>query len=250
MTGLTNGTLYTFQARAVNAEGDALSNEATATPTAPPPPPPPPPPDPNQAPIADAGDDRTVDAGADVTLDGSGSSDPDGDALTYSWTQADTDSEQVTLSDPSAERPTFTAPSPQAGTTLTFTLRVTDSGGLSDTDEVTITLGADPGLPEPPLVLSVAAESSEAFVEGTAPGTIAFILTASEAPAEALTVNYGITQEGAFTTDGDGTLTFPANATTVTQAVTVIDDDIAEPHGSITFRLQTGGGLRGGGAAG
>ena len=40
---------------------------------------------PNQLPSADAGSDQTVSAGSTVTLDGTGSSDPDGDTITYSW---------------------------------------------------------------------------------------------------------------------------------------------------------------------
>ena len=39
----------------------------------------------NSAPVANAGADRTVTGGTNVQLDGSGSSDVDGDALTYSW---------------------------------------------------------------------------------------------------------------------------------------------------------------------
>lgn len=45
---------------------------------------------PNQSPVADAGSNQTVEqsgpSGTNVTLNGSGSSDPDGDTLTYSWT--------------------------------------------------------------------------------------------------------------------------------------------------------------------
>ena len=41
--------------------------------------------DPNEAPVADAGPDISQSADSAVELDGSASSDPDGDALSYSW---------------------------------------------------------------------------------------------------------------------------------------------------------------------
>ena len=74
------------------------------------------------------GADQRANPGAVVTLDGSGSSDPYGDPLAYNWTQ--TGDEPVSLM-PSAtvSVTTFTAP-PQVGV-LTFTLTVTDTGGLS-----------------------------------------------------------------------------------------------------------------------
>ena len=89
----------------------------------------------NRAPTADAGSDRTVDTDATVTLRGSGT-DPDEDALTYSWEQ--TAGTTVTLSSMSISGPTFTAPSSPA--TLAFKLTVTDSLGQTATDTVTFTV--------------------------------------------------------------------------------------------------------------
>ncbi len=87
----------------------------------------------NQPPLADAGSDQSVNQGARVTLDGSGSSDPNGLALTYQWDQ--TGGSSVSLSSKYVARPTFTAPSAgQGGQSLTFQLTVTDSGGLQTRD--------------------------------------------------------------------------------------------------------------------
>ena len=95
----------------------------------------------NVAPVADAGNNQTVLISTTVTLDGSASSDANGDALTYDWAQ--TGGPSVTLSDASAESPTFTAPG--SATVLTFTLTVTDSHGLADPtpDEVVVTVSAN-----------------------------------------------------------------------------------------------------------
>jgi hypothetical protein len=95
----------------------------------------------NQAPNAEAGPDRTVTGGETVTLDPSGSADPDsGDALSFQWLQ--TDGPAVDLTEIGDGRTTFFAPLVSAGETaaLRFQLTVTDDGGLSDADSVTVTV--------------------------------------------------------------------------------------------------------------
>lgn len=90
----------------------------------------------NQPPVADAGDDQTVQEGSPVTLHGGESFDPDGDPLTREWTQ--TAGPEVSLSDPAAAEPTFTAPLVgAAGETLAFTVTVSD-GVAAATDEVRV----------------------------------------------------------------------------------------------------------------
>jgi hypothetical protein len=87
-------------------------------------------------PIAKAGTDITVAYDASVTLDGTQSSDPEGGALSYLWTQ--TGGPSVALSNPTSAQPTFTAPS--VATTLSFSLAVTAGGRTSTADTVSVTV--------------------------------------------------------------------------------------------------------------
>ncbi|MBW2575948.1 MAG: hypothetical protein JRC88_10775 [Deltaproteobacteria bacterium] len=91
----------------------------------------------NQPPISAAGPDQTVDEGQLVTLDGSNSTDPDDGIASYHWAQ--TGGAAVNLSDPNAQRPTFTASDVgDEGACLTFELTVIDHGGLESTDSCVV----------------------------------------------------------------------------------------------------------------
>ncbi len=91
----------------------------------------------NSAPNADAGEDLTVEENSTVTLDATGSSDPDGDQIGYSWTQLAGPDVQFDVQDTAT--PSFTAPAVDGETTLTFEVNVSD-GEASDTDVVNVTV--------------------------------------------------------------------------------------------------------------
>ncbi len=95
----------------------------------------------NQYPDADAGGNQSVDQNALVMLDGTGSSDPDGDTLTFSWQQ--TGGPSVVLTGADTATPTFTAPSVTSGfETLQFELYVSDGYEAYDFDSIEITVNA------------------------------------------------------------------------------------------------------------
>jgi LmbE family N-acetylglucosaminyl deacetylase len=95
----------------------------------------------NHAPVANAGPDQTVAAGAQVSLNGTGSTDIDGDTLSYQWQQLSGAS--VQLANPQTATPSFTAPTGLSqDAVLTFQLSVSD-GHLNSTDTVVITVTAD-----------------------------------------------------------------------------------------------------------
>lgn len=84
----------------------------------------------NQPPIANAGPDQTVFVNETVTFNGSGSSDPDGSIISYSWN----------FGDSHTGTGVNTTHSYVAAGTYTVILTVTDNEGATDTDTCIITV--------------------------------------------------------------------------------------------------------------
>ena len=172
---LTSYTLE-FQVSVTDGVNSAVTDSVTITVSAD-----------NDAPTASAGTDQTVAEGATVTLDGSGSSDPEGTSLTYTWSQ--TSGTTMSLSSTSASQPTFTAPEATAGYTLVFQVSVTDGVNSAVTDSVTITVTADNDAP------TASAGSDQTVAEGA---TVTLDGTGSSDP-EGATLSYTWSQTAGTT---------------------------------------------------
>ncbi len=109
----------------------------------------------NHPPVADAGPSQTVHSGSAVTLSGAGSSDPDGDPITYSWIQQS--GPPASVENAHTATPSFVAPLVAGGADLVFRLEVSD-GVLSATSTAVVSVANDrprcdlaKASPEPPL---------------------------------------------------------------------------------------------------
>jgi hypothetical protein len=90
----------------------------------------------NSSPVADAGTDQTAQIDDLVTLDGGGSSDVDGDSLTYSWTLIMVpDGSTASLSDPTAVNPSFVV-----DVSGTYVAQLIVNDGLVDSAPDTVTI--------------------------------------------------------------------------------------------------------------
>lgn len=170
----------------------------------------------NAPPVADAGADATVECGApsgtSVSLDGTGSTDPEGDALTYTWTGPFPEGGGTT----SGATPTVTLPK---GVHM-ITLKVEDGNGGMDTDTVTITV-EDTTRP----VVTLAGES-----EVTLECAVDKFMDPGASAADACDGPLAVTVSGAVDTSTPGTyeLTYSAtddagNTGTATRTVEVVD---------------------------
>lgn len=130
----------------------------------------------NSAPVADAGPDQIGVSAGTITLDGSGSYDPDGQPLTYQWSQVA--GPAVSISGMNSAQATFTA---AEGQSYSFRLTVRDAGGLIGTARVNVSTLAAPAV----RILNFSAEPNV-----IAPGGRAR-LTWSVANAEEVTITPG-----------------------------------------------------------
>ncbi len=166
---------------------------------------------PNAPPRVDLGPDRRVRAGVSVVL-AAAADDPDGDALTLTWTQIAGPPVALDPSDPRAPR--FTAPAPPAR--LVFELLAEDGRGGRAGDRVAVTVNEPPRITPPAdrvaapgeaLTLTATAEDDDAIA--------AWAWTQEDGPAVVL--------EGA---DGPQVrLTTPPEPERLVLRVTVTDSD-------------------------
>jgi len=102
----------------------------------------------NYAPTANAGNDKNYLTGTSITLDGTGSSDPNGDTFTYSWTlNSRPGGSSAVLSGETTSTPSFTA---DLDGDYAIGLVVND-GSLSSTEDVVTITAITPGVPGAPL---------------------------------------------------------------------------------------------------
>jgi hypothetical protein len=188
----------------------------------------------NRAPVANAGPDQSVYLGDAIVLNGSGSSDPDGDPITYLWTVQSSPAGATVGFTPST---TVANPAITVSATGLYVLRLVVNDGALDSapSDVAIMVAALP-------TLSI---DNVSVLEGDAGTTDAvFTVTLSAAIDRVVTVDYA-TANGTATAGSDfvatsGTLTFPAgSAGSQTITVLVNGDTDVEPNETFFVDLSS-----------
>ena len=208
----------------------------------------------NRAPEAGPTSQQTVQSGTTVTLDGSGSSDPDGDSLTYSWAQRNpTAANRIIFNTTDEVTTTFIVPNTTGRLNIDF--KVTDPGGLEGFALMTIVIGnatnavpvvnaggAQTVIENTMVTLAGSATDSDSddntltYQWAQIGGTPTVVLTNADMATATFTAPNGLTN--------DAMLTFSLTATdtggisgTATVVITVTADD--DPPSSVTITGPT-----------
>ena len=224
---LDNGTAYTFQIRAVNAEGESdESDEASATPMV----------------NADAtlsnlslSDGTLTPAFASGTTSYTASVGNAVSQITVTPTKSDTDAsvEYLDASDATITDADGTATGQQVDLDVganTIKVKVTAGDAMTtETYTVTVTRVGPP-------TVSIAADT-QGVREGEA---AAFTLSRTGSAAAALMVSVSVEQEGDFISGAKPTsVTFGAGDPTVALEIATVDDEVGEDNGSITVTVTS-----------
>ncbi len=193
------GTTYYYAVSATNTSGLESGKSAEVKAVVPAPVPN------NSPPTANAGPDQKVVPGAAVNLTGSGS-DPNGDVLTYSWSEVS--GPAVSLSGASSRTASFTAPAVTADTTLVFRLTVNDGKGGVASDDVNVLVDVN----SPP----IANAGSDQTVAPSA--TVTLRCGSSDPDGDPLTRNWSQISGTSVSLQGATTATSTFTAPSVTTA--------------------------------
>jgi len=191
----------------------------------------------NLAPTANAGADQTVNYGDTVQLNGTGSTDPENNALNYQWTASGGTIDPL-LSGSDTATPSFTAPN-KAGW-VQYELTVTDNGGLQSkpADAVIITVKGDVQPQNQPPVAN--AGTDQTMVEKTS-----ITLHGSGTDSDGTIASYKWAQTGGIagviSDSNTAAPTFTAPSVTgaqqVTLTLTVTDDDGASDTDTVVINI-------------
>jgi hypothetical protein len=195
-------------------------------------------PPPNQAPDANAGADQNGTTGTAVTLQGGGSSDPDGDPLTFEWrTVSSPSGVTVSLAGAATAQATFT---PTVAGVYEFELTVSD-GELAARDTVRVTVAAANQAPV------VDAGTDQSITLGATANVTA---TATDPDGDALTYAWTVQSRPAGSTAALSATTTPAVSITPDVAgayvlrVTVTDGRGGQAIDEVTITAAAAGANR------
>ncbi|MCG8435054.1 MAG: PKD domain-containing protein, partial [Gammaproteobacteria bacterium] len=186
----------------------------------------------DQAPVADAGPDQSVQPGALVNLDGSGSSDPDGQPISFSWRlTALPGGSTAALAGADTATPSFTADA--AGI---YVAELTVSDGAFDSLDTVAVRAIAPSTNNPPVLDPV---GNQTVALGT---SLSLTLTASDPDGDdlAFTASPLPLPVGASLNSTTGEFTFAPNETQVgdLQITFIVSDGVLNDSEAITITVQ------------